>query len=68
MDYDYDLDYRELQIDQDPYYYTGENDEDYENLEPDVTIEQIFHMCLKPTLYESFRTVSHIFIFCIIYR
>lgn len=65
MDYDYDLDYGDLQEDHDSYYYESEDDE---NALSKMTIDQVYSLCLKPTIYETVKSISYVFLWCFVYR
>lgn len=66
MDYDYDLYDSEVPVDN-YVYYNNIWDEEKEE-ESAMTFEQVFTLCLKPTLYDSFQSIYHILLWSFLFR
>lgn len=63
MDYDYED--SEVPADSDVYYYGNNYDDERDT---SMTLDQMFSMCLAPTLYDTLKTISHVILWSFLFR
>lgn len=67
MDYDYDVYETYVPDEGDMYYYPNMYDED-ENDQKSMTFYEVCKHCLKPTFYDTMSNISHVLLWCLLFR